>query len=62
MLGVEKQATVCDSSRKAYHPMIRHAGGTSADLTAGTELTSDYRTICDAMREGMDFSQPHSTS
>jgi hypothetical protein len=34
----------------------------SADLTAGTELTSDYRTICDAMREGMDFSQPHSTS
>jgi hypothetical protein len=33
------------------------------DLPAGTELTSDYRTICDAMRlGGMDFSQPHSTS
>lgn len=30
------------------------------DLLAGTELTSDYRTICDAMRsEGMSFSQPH---
>lgn len=28
-----------------------------ADLPAGTELTSDYRTICDAMRAGMDFSQ-----
>jgi SET domain-containing protein len=33
------------------------------DLPAGTELTSDYRTICDAMRlGGMDFSQPHSAS
>jgi hypothetical protein len=33
------------------------------DLPAGTELTSDYRTICDAMRlSGMDFSQPHSES
>lgn len=33
------------------------------DIPAGTELTSDYRTICDAMRlGGMDFSQPHSTS
>lgn len=34
-----------------------------ADLPAGTELTSDYRTICDAMRSnGMDFSQPHVSS
>ena len=32
------------------------------DLPAGTELTSDYRTICDAMRTGMDFSQPHVAS
>ena len=33
------------------------------DLSAGTELTSDYRTICDAMRSGaLDFSQPHSAS
>lgn len=31
------------------------------ELAAGTELTSDYRTICDAMRlEGMDFIQPQS--
>ena len=30
------------------------------NLEAGTELTSDYRTICDAMRSGgMEFSQPH---
>jgi hypothetical protein len=30
------------------------------DLEPGTELTSDYRTICDAMRfGGVDFSQPH---
>lgn len=29
------------------------------DLEPGTELTSDYRTICDAMRlGGMEFSQP----
>ena len=35
----------------------------ASDLAAGTELTSDYRTICDAMRlAGIDFSQPHSTS
>jgi hypothetical protein len=35
----------------------------AADLPAGTELTSDYRTICDAMRlGGMDFSQPQSIS
>ena len=35
----------------------------AADLAAGTELTSDYRTICDAMRlGGMDFSQPQSDS
>jgi SET domain-containing protein len=27
----------------------------AADLPAGTELTSDYRTICDAMREEMSF-------
>ena len=33
-----------------------------SDLPAGTELTSDYRTICDAMRSGMDFSQPHLAS
>ena len=32
------------------------------DLPAGTELTSDYRTICDAMRASMDFSQPQSES
>lgn len=33
------------------------------DMPAGTELTSDYRTICDAMRlGGMAFSQPHSAS
>lgn len=30
----------------------------AADLPAGTELTSDYRTICDAMRlNGVEFSQ-----
>jgi hypothetical protein len=30
------------------------------DIPAGTELTSDYRTICDAIRyNGVDFSQPH---
>ena len=35
----------------------------ASDLPRGTELTSDYRTICDAMRlAGMEFSQPHSTS
>lgn len=29
------------------------------DLKAGTELTSDYRTICDAMRlNGLDFETP----
>ena len=27
----------------------------AADLAAGTELTSDYRTICDAMRRDMPF-------
>lgn len=33
------------------------------DLPAGTELTSDYRTICDAMRlHGVDFSHPQPTS
>jgi SET domain-containing protein len=33
------------------------------DIEPGTELTSDYRTICDAMRlNGTDFSQPHSIS
>ncbi len=33
------------------------------DMEAGTELTSDYRTICDAMRSGgIDFSQPQSAS
>ncbi len=32
-------------------------------LPAGTELTSDYRTICDAMRlGGMDFIQPQSVN
>jgi SET domain-containing protein len=30
------------------------------DIEPGSELTSDYRTICDAMRSGgLDFSQPH---
>ena len=33
------------------------------DLAAGTELTSDYRTICDAVRlGGMDFIQPQSVN
>jgi hypothetical protein len=33
------------------------------DLPAGAELTSDYRTICDAMRlSGADFSQPQLAS
>jgi uncharacterized protein len=33
------------------------------DLPVGTELTSDYRTICDAMRlSGLDSIQPHSKS
>ena len=33
------------------------------DLPAGAELTSDYRTICDAMRlGGVDFSQPQDSS
>ena len=33
------------------------------DLEPGTELTSDYRTICDAMRlSGPEFSQPHEAS
>ena len=33
------------------------------DLPAGTELTSDYRTICDAIRlGGMDFIQPQSVN
>ena len=32
----------------------------ASDIPAGTELTSDYRTICDAIRMGgTDFSQPH---
>ena len=35
----------------------------AGDLPAGTELTSDYRTICDAMRlGGMDFIQPQSVN
>lgn len=35
----------------------------ATDLPAGTELTSDYRTICDAMRlEGMEFIQPQSVN
>ena len=35
----------------------------SVDLPAGTELTSDYRTICDAMRlSDADFSQPQAAS
>jgi uncharacterized protein len=30
------------------------------DLEPGTELTSDYRTICDAIRsKGVEFNQPH---
>lgn len=33
------------------------------DLAAGDELTSDYRTICDAIRlGGLDFSQPQDSS
>ena len=33
------------------------------DIEPGTELTSDYRTICDAMRLGrLDFSHPQSDS
>lgn len=33
------------------------------DLPAGTELTTDYRMICDAMRlSGMNFIQPQSES
>ena len=33
------------------------------DLESGVELTSDYRTICDAMRlDGLDFNQPHSNN
>ncbi|WP_126718935.1 SET domain-containing protein-lysine N-methyltransferase [Sphingomonas ginkgonis] len=33
------------------------------ELPAGTELTSDYRTICDAIRRnGADYSQPHELS
>ena len=35
----------------------------AVDLEPGTELTSDYRTICDAMRlSGPEFSQPHEAS
>ena len=35
----------------------------AADLPAGTELTSDYRTICDAMRiQGLDFAQPQAAN
>ena len=35
----------------------------AVDMEPGTELTSDYRTICDAMRSGgIDFSQPHSNN
>ena len=33
------------------------------DLEAGTELTSDYRTICDAVRsQGAEFSHPQSAN
>ena len=33
------------------------------DMPAGTELTSDYRSICDAARNGgMAFHQPHAAS
>jgi SET domain-containing protein len=33
------------------------------DLVAGDELTSDYRTICDAIRlGGLDFNQPQDSS
>ena len=35
----------------------------AVDIPAGTELTSDYRTICDAMRlADAGWSQPHSSS
>ena len=47
------------------HPNTRSLGiafgddVAASDLSAGTELTSDYRTICDAMRlDGMSFIQP----
>lgn len=47
------------------HPNTRSLGiafgddVAASDLPAGTELTSDYRTICDAMRlDGMSFIQP----
>ena len=51
------------------HPNTRSLGiafgddVAAEDIMPGTELTSDYRTICDAMRLGrLDFSQPHSTN
>lgn len=51
------------------HPSTRSLGiafgddVAAKDLSAGTELTSDYRTICDAMRlGGMDFIQPQSVN
>jgi uncharacterized protein len=35
----------------------------AVDIEPGTELTSDYRTICDAMRfAGVDFGHPHLNS
>jgi uncharacterized protein len=51
------------------HPNTRSLGiafgddVAAVDMPAGTELTSDYRTICDAMRlQGMDFIQPQSVN
>jgi hypothetical protein len=51
------------------HPTTRSLGiafgddVAAADLLVGTELTSDYRTICDAIRlGGLDFSQPQHSS
>ena len=43
-------------------PAAAATGAVAAeDMPAGTELTSDYRTICDVMRlGGMDFIQPQS--
>lgn len=51
------------------HPNTRSLGITFGDdvavgdLAEGTELTSDYRTICDAVRlSGLDFSHPQEAS
>ena len=49
---------ICRKSRIAFGDDVA-----SMDLCAGTELTSDYRTICDAMRlQGLDFIQPQAAN